>query len=82
MQREVQSDAEHQEDDADFRELERQSLISDVSGGKGPDDYACENVSDEEWDFQTVRDSAENERQTEADYDCRDKCLVDHRPPC
>ena len=44
--------------------------------------YACENVSDEEWDFQTVRDSAKNERQTEADYDCCDKCLVDHRPPC
>ncbi len=25
MQREVQSDSEHQEDDTDFRELERQS---------------------------------------------------------
>ena len=32
MQREVQADSEHQEDDADFRKLERQSLISDVSG--------------------------------------------------
>ena len=82
MQREVQSDAEHQQDDADFRELECETLISDVTGGEGSDDYASDNISDEEWDFQTVRDSAENERQTEANYDRRDQRLVDHGPPC
>ena len=82
MQREVQADSEHQQDDADFRELKGQALISDVSGGKGPDYDARENVSDKERDFQTVRDSAENERQTKADDDRCDKWLVDHCPPC
>ena len=36
VEREVQPDAEHQEDYTDFRELECEALIGDVTGGEGP----------------------------------------------
>jgi hypothetical protein len=37
----MQADAEHQQDDADFREFLRQALVRDEAGGVRPDQDAA-----------------------------------------
>ena len=70
------------ENDADFGKLQCNRLIRDVPGGEGANNYACDDISDEQRDFQAVRDRAKDESQTKAYYDRSDQCLVGHRSPC
>ena len=42
----MQSDAEHQQDDADFRELLRQVDVADEAGGEWPDRNAGKQVAE------------------------------------
>ena len=47
LEREMQADAEHQEDDADLGELVGEALVGDEAGRERPDGDAGEQIADE-----------------------------------
>src|SRR5437868_7282432 len=69
----MQADAEHQQDDADFRELLRQALVGIEAGRIGADRDTGEEVADKRRDAQAVCDRAEDKRQADADNDRRNQ---------
>ena len=73
FQREMQADAEHQQDDADLGQLAGQRLIGDEAGRIGPERYAGEQVADERRYADALRDGAENEGEAEPHDDGGDE---------
>jgi hypothetical protein len=47
LQREMQADAEHQQDDADLGQFVGEILIGDITGREGPDGDAGEEIADQ-----------------------------------
>ncbi len=74
--REVQPDAKHQQDDADFGELARHTRVGDETRREGADENAGDKIADERRQPQPVGDIAEDRRQHEADGDRRDKVYI------
>jgi hypothetical protein len=62
----MQPDAEHQQDDANFRELARHGRIGDKPWGERPDGDAGHQVADKRWQTETRGNKAETEREHEA----------------
>ena len=76
---EVDPDAEHEQDDADLRELLRQSGVDDDARCVGADDDAGEEVPDEGGHPQPDGEEPEQEGQAQAGGDRGDQCgLVGH----
>ena len=76
LEREMQADAEHQEDDADLGEFERQRLVGDEARRVRPDENAGDQIADERRHAEAVGESAEDEGQPEAGDDRGDKRRV------
>ena len=55
--------AEHEENDADLRQLLRQSSVGDESGCEWPDDHAGNEIADERRQTQSRRGEPEDERE-------------------
>ena len=73
FQREMQADAEHEEDDADLSQLLRQGLVGDEAGGEGADDDAGDEIADEGLDADAVGQEAEDVGKDEAHRDGGDE---------
>ena len=71
--REVHPDAEHQEDDADLRELRRELRVGDEPGRERADHDPREEVADERRQPQPESDVTPDEGEGEADGDRRDQ---------
>ena len=67
--REVQADAEHQENDADLGELIGDILVGDEARRERPDEDAGDEIADERRQLEAVRDDAEAEGEHEAERD-------------
>jgi len=65
--REMQADAEHQQDHADIGKLERQLGIGDEAWRERPDGDACKDVARQRRQAQQVGERAEDEGETEAE---------------
>ncbi len=77
LQREVQADAEHQQDDADLGQLAGQGNVGDEARRERPDHDACQQVADQRLDAQAVGDQAEDIGQHEARGDGgNERCLM------
>ena len=63
---ELQPDAEHQQDHADFRELLGEVGVGDEAGRIGSDDDAGQQVADDGRQSQALRDVAEEQRRAES----------------
>ena len=70
--REMQADAEHQQDDADFRELTRDGRIGRESRRRRTDHDAGEQVSDKRRKPQSRRDESKEKRRGKSERE-RDK---------
>ena len=75
---ELQADAEHQQDDADFRELFGDASVGDESGSVGADGDAGEQVADDRREAEALRDVAEDERRSEAPGKRQDEVEIVH----
>jgi hypothetical protein len=71
LEGEMQPDAEHQQNDADLRELVGETLVRHVAGREGAHENACQQVADQGRDAQAMRQGAENK--------CQNKPHNDHR---
>jgi hypothetical protein len=60
----VQTNAEHQQDNADFRELENEVLIGNKTGRVRASYDTSKQITDEGGDFETGGNRAEDKRQT------------------
>ena len=69
LEREMQADAEHQQDDADFGELVGNALIGDEARRERADGDAGEQIADQRRQPQALRDEAEDEGEHEAHDD-------------
>ena len=79
-EREMEADAEHQENHADLGQLVGQSLIGDVSGRERADQDAGNEVADERRKPQPLRQHAECECEHEGNHDGRNqRRVVRHR---
>jgi hypothetical protein len=79
LQGEVQPNAEHEQDDADFGELWRKRLISDKAGRERSDHDTSHKIADKRREPQTVGDHAADERKPEANDDGGDQgCVMRH----
>jgi hypothetical protein len=65
----MQTDAEHQQDDADFGQLRCKGLIGDEARRRRPDHHAGEQITGDRRDPQAVGERTENEGENEADDD-------------
>jgi hypothetical protein len=70
---EMQPDAEHEEDDADLRELRCEPDVGHEPGREGADRHARQQVADEGWESQTRGEEAEHEGESEAGGDRRNE---------
>ena len=59
---ELQADAEHQQDDADFGELLGQRGVGDETGRVRADQRACEQIADDRRETKPLGEVAEHER--------------------
>ena len=75
---EMHADAEHQQDDADFRELRCDAAVGDKARRMRADGDAREQVTDERRQSQAVRDPAEQKREREPAGEQRDDRQVMH----
>ena len=73
LEREVEPDAEHQEDDADLGELVGDLDVGDEARAVRADDDAGDEVADQRGEAEAVGDGAEDEGEHEADDDRRDQ---------
>jgi surface antigen len=60
-QREMQADPEHQQDDAEFRQLARDRLVRDIAWRKRANNDAGDQVPSERGKPQTIGQRSENE---------------------
>jgi hypothetical protein len=72
----MQSNTEHEEDDANLSELLRQTDISDEAGRVWSNEQACHEVAGEGRDPETVCDRAKYEGEHEAANQSRDQRRV------
>ena len=70
---ELQADAEHQQDDADFGELLGEMRVGDEAGRVGTDDDAGEQVADDRRQAEPLRDVADDQRGAEAGRERQDE---------
>ena len=59
LEREMEPDAEHQQDDAELGELVGEVLVGDEAGGERPDGDAGDQVADQRRELEAVRHRAE-----------------------
>ena len=79
LQREVQAHAEHQKDDAEFREFRRQRLVGDVTRRERTHGDAGEQIANQRGYLQPLGDGAKNKSEPEARNDgCDQRCIVRH----
>ncbi len=64
LQREMQADAEHQQDDADLGELAAQAPVGDEAGRVGTDEHAGDEIADERRQPQPVGAGPEDNAST------------------
>jgi len=69
----VQSDAEHQQDHADFGHLAGQSRVADEAGGERPHRDAGDQITDDGRDAQRTRQQTEQQCKHETDRQQRDE---------
>ena len=69
LQGEMKADAEHQQNDADFRQLVGEPLVRHVAGREGADEHAGEQIADERGKAEPMRNGAESKCQNQADND-------------
>ncbi|MEY4514783.1 MAG: hypothetical protein RLZZ450_6905 [Pseudomonadota bacterium] len=62
---EVQTDAEHEQDDADLGQLGRELGVRHEAGRERPDQHACDEVADDGRQLEAVGDEPEHERGAE-----------------
>ena len=75
----MEADAEHQQNDADFRKFGRQLLVGHDARRIGAEHHAGENVTDDGRKPQPVGDRAENEGKTKAgDESGNQRCVMRH----
>ena len=72
----MQPDAEHQQDDADFGQLQRQMLVGDEARRVRSDQHAGDQVADQRRDAEPVGERAEDEGQPETGNDGGDQGRV------
>ena len=77
---ELQADAEHQEDDADFGELVGQVLVGGEAGGIRPDDQSREEISDDGGKAEPECHVATDEGRSQAAGERQDEVEVVHCP--
>jgi hypothetical protein len=75
---ELETDAEHQQDDADLGELFRERSVRDEAGRVGPHEDAGEQVADDGRQPEAVRDVAEHERGGESSSERQDEIVSMH----
>jgi hypothetical protein len=81
LQREVQTDAEHEQNDADLRQLRRQALVGHVARRERAHRHAGQKVADQRRDPQPLGEDAEHEGKAEGGNDGRDQGrLMLHAP--
>ena len=73
LDREVQADAEHQQDDADLGQLARQLLVADEAGRERPDRDAGQQIADQRRQAQLDRQETAGERHDQAHDDGGDQ---------
>ncbi len=79
LDREMQPDPEHQQDDPDFRQLQGQALICHETWGERPNGNARQEISDQQRYFQTVRECPKDKSQAQSDHqDADEGCFVRH----
>ncbi len=76
LEREMQADAEHQQDDAHLGQLQRQMLVGDEAWRVRADQHAGEQIADERRDAEAVGERAEDERKPETGDDGGDQGRV------
>ncbi len=78
-EREMQADAEHQQDHADLGELIGDVLVGDKSRRERPDDDAGQQIAHQRRDFQPLRHRTEREGEDEAGHQRGDeRCRMGH----
>jgi hypothetical protein len=75
---EVEADAEHQEDDADFRELGRDPGVRHEAGRVGPDDDAGEEVAEDGGKAELVGEESQHQGDGERRRQHRDQLKFMH----
>ena len=63
---ELQPDAEHQQDDADFGQLLRHMAVGDKAWRIGPDEQPGDEIADDRGEADAMRGEAEDQRRAEA----------------
>jgi len=76
FEREVQTDAEHQQDDADLGQFVGEVLVGNKARCRRSDQHAGEEIADQGRNLQPLRDDPEDEGQDEANDDRRDERRV------
>jgi hypothetical protein len=69
----MQSDAEHQQNNADFREFGGQLLVGDKAGSMRAGQNTGDKITDKGRNTQTVGNRAENKGQNQTYDDCRNQ---------
>lgn len=77
LQRKMQADAEHQQDDADFRELVRQLLVGDETGRERADDDAGKKVAGDRRQAEAMCDQPRQEGEADTgNQGCDQRCRM------
>ena len=69
LEREMEPDAEHQQDDAELGELVGEVLVGDEAGGERPDGNACKQVAHERRQLEAVRHRAQRPGERKRNHD-------------
>ena len=77
---ELQAHAEHQQDDADFRELLGKAAIDDEPGRVRADERAGQQIADNGRQAEAVRDVSEEKRDTQPGGEREDQVITMHGP--
>src|SRR5215207_10631917 len=76
LQGNMQSDAEHEQDHANFGELRRQGLISHKARRGGPDQDTCQEIADKRREPEAVGEHAANECEPKTGNEGRDEARM------
>src|SRR5690606_1901179 len=79
LEREMEADAEHQQDDANLGEFQREVLIGHVTGCERPDQNPCEQIAGDRWQLQAMSNRAEEKSNSEAGNEGCDKGGMMHQ---
>ena len=73
LERELQPDTEHQQNNTDFGEFVGHVLVGDEAGGDGADHHPGHEIADQGWKAQPVSERAEGEGEPDTNHDGRDQ---------